>query len=72
MGAIPAPPPRYTISRSVFFAKNSPNGPEIVTLSPDFRLNIYDEAIPGGTSFQSAGGGVEIRTFSIIISPSAG
>ena len=29
IGAIPAPPPTNTISASVSFAKNSPNGPEI-------------------------------------------
>ena len=44
----------------------------MVTLSPAFKLNIYEEAIPGGASFHKAGGGVAIRTFSIIILPSAG
>ena len=35
-GAMPAPPPMKTISRSVGLAWNSPKGPEMVTLSPGF------------------------------------
>lgn len=37
IGAIPAPPPMNTISFCVSFMKNSPYGPEIVTLSPGLR-----------------------------------
>ncbi len=61
IGAIPAPPPINTISASVSFAKNSPNGPEMVTLSPGFNDQIYDDMTPGGAC-GTAGGGVAIRT----------
>ena len=40
IGAIPAPPPMKTISAWVCLAKNSPNGPEIVTLSPGLSDQI--------------------------------
>ena len=56
--------------------KNSPYGPEIVTLSPGFFEKIYDDAIPGLTSIHEflslSQGGVAIRTFNIISRPSAG
>ncbi len=56
--------------------KNSPNGPEIVTLSPGFLENIYEDAIPGVTSIQEflslSQGGVAILTFNIMSLPSAG
>ena len=47
MGAIPAPPPIKTISLSVSRAKNSPNGPEMVTLSPGFWAKMNDDIWPG-------------------------
>jgi len=40
IGAMPAPPPIYTISLFVGFIRKSPKGPVKVTLSPGFRLNI--------------------------------
>ena len=76
MGAIPAPPPTYNISESDSLMKNSPNGPDIVTLSPAFLENIYEDAIPGFNSdqlfFSLSQGGVAILTFNIISLPSAG
>ena len=48
IGAIPAPPPMNTISALVSFAKNSPNGPYTITLSPGFRLNVQLDILPGG------------------------
>ena len=48
----------------------------MVTLSPGLREKMYDEATPGFTSIQPplalSNGGVAIRTFSIILRPSAG
>ena len=76
IGAIPAPPPTYNISESDSLIKNSPKGPEIVTLSPGFFEKIYEEAIPGLTSIQEfldlSHGGVAILTFNMISVPSAG
>ena len=48
IGAMPAPPPMKIISASVSLAKNSPNGPYTVTLSPGLRLNTQDDIWPGG------------------------
>ena len=56
--------------------KNSPYGPEIVTLSPGFLEKMYEDAIPGFKSAQLflflSQGGVAILTFNIISLPSAG
>ena len=56
MGAIPAPPPIKTISEGVSLAKNSPNGPNTLTLSPGFRLKVQDDIKPGGISEEPGGG----------------
>ena len=72
MGAIPAPPPMNTISLSVSLAKNSPYGPEIVALSPGLRLKMNDDMMPGGIESSAPGGGVAIRTFSLIVVRSSG
>ena len=47
---MPAPPPMKIISRSVGLMWNSPKGPEMVTLSPGFRLKMEELMMPGGTS----------------------
>ena len=52
--------------------KNSPYGPEIVTLSPGFRPKIYEDIMPGGVPFGARGGGEATRTFSLIIPFSPG
>jgi hypothetical protein len=64
--------------------KNSPYGPEIVTLSPGFLENIYDEHIPGFTASYPShcllpsaptlnlNGGVAILIVKDTILPSAG
>ena len=64
IGAIPAPPPTKTISFGVSLAKNSPNGPNTLTLSPGFRLKVQDDIIPGGKSVP--GGGDAIRILNLI------
>src|SRR5690606_11827063 len=75
-GAIPAPPPIYTISRSVGLMWNSPYGPEIYTLSPVFLEKTKEEQTPGLTSIQRllalSQGGVAIRMVSMMMLPSAG
>ena len=71
MGAIPAPPPMNTISLSVSLAKNSPNGPEIVTSSPGLRLKMKDDILPGGT-LGMFGGGEAMRTLSMMMPSSPG
>ena len=53
---MPAPPPMKTISAEVFFAKNSPNGPKTLTLSPGLRLNVQEDIRPGGISEEPGGG----------------
>ena len=60
MGAMPAPPPMKFISARVSLAKNSPKGPNTRILSPGFRLNTYDDILPGGMPFDQ-GGGVAMR-----------
>ena len=47
---MPAPPPTKTISASVSLAKNSPNGPKTLTLSPGLRPKVQEDINPGGTS----------------------
>ena len=76
IGAIPAPPPTNTISLSVGLIKNSPYGPDTITLSPGLREKMYDEQTPGFTGikvpFDLSQGGVAIRMLSITMLPSAG
>ncbi len=72
IGAMPAPPPTKTISASVSRAKNSPNGPETVTVSPGLSPKMYDDMMPGGADSSALGGGVAMRTFSMMISRSSG
>ncbi len=72
IGAMPAPPPMNTISLSVSRAKNSPKGPEMVTSSPGLRVNMYDDILPGGTSSGAPGGGVAMRTLSMMMPFSSG
>jgi hypothetical protein len=53
-------------------AKNSPNGPETVTVSPGFSAKMYDDMMPGGTESSARGGGVAMRTLSMMMSRSSG
>src|SRR5690242_12436625 len=71
IGAMPAPPPMKIISFLVSRAKNSPNGPEMMTSSPGLRLKMYDDIRPGGAS-GSLGGGVAMRTLSMMTPYSSG
>lgn len=70
IGAMPAPPPMKTISASVSLAKNSPNGPYTVTLSPGLRLNTQDDICPGGRSLP--GGGEAMRMLNLTTPFSSG
>ena len=72
MGAMPAPPPTNSISARVSFAKNSPNGPEMVTSSPGFRLKMYELIFPGGVPSGHRGGGDATRTLSMMTPRSSG
>ena len=72
MGAMPAPPPMNTISLSVSLAKNSPNGPYTVTLSPGFRLNTHEDILPGGMSSPPLGGGEATRMLNLTMPFSPG
>src|SRR3990167_5151625 len=71
IGAIPAPPPIKTISASVSLAKNSPNGPYTVTLSPGFKLNTQDDILPGG-KWSLPGGGEAMRMLNLTMPFSSG
>ena len=53
---MPAPPPTKTISDLVSFAKNSPKGPNTLTLSPGFKLKVHEDIRPGGISEEPGGG----------------
>ena len=72
IGAIPAPPPMKSISASVSLAKNSPNGPEIVTSSPGLSPNRYAVILPGGVPSGARGGGEAMRTLSMMTPFSSG
>ena len=69
---MPAPPPLKSISASVSRAKNSPNGPEIVTSSPGLSPNRYAVILPGGVPSGARGGGEAMRTLSMITPVSSG
>ena len=65
MGAIPAPPPTNTISFVVSFAKNSPKGPNTLTLSPGFKLKVQEDITPGGKSVPGGGDAILMLNFII-------
>ena len=47
-------------------------GPEIVTSSPGFRPKMKEDILPGGVPSGARGGGLAIRTFSMIRPTSSG